>query len=147
LFYEVYECSNENGQSSLHHTDFFATCVEHGVLERDVDVVVWDNWSAHTGLDGQELRDVLQDDWGIACVPLPAKFSELNSVEHCWRRVKSRARRMIAEYVVPSEDVVVRAMIEGLESIKHRDIVVEMEHDGYVVEVEAVSELMRAGLW
>ena len=110
--------------------------MEAGVLGPG-DIVIADNWSGHKSKIGSELRSQLADR-GIAIVYLPAKFSHLNSVEHCWRTSKCFARRVYLEFPTFSAEILMRA---GCESLTHEEILSYMMHDGYGVEDATIREV------
>ena len=136
LYTKFYKSSAQNGQGTTEHVDFFISAVEDGVL-RPGDVVVLDNWSGHKSKIGTELRSILRE-YGIAMIYLPAKFSHLNSVEHCWRTAKSYARRAHLEFPKFGAEVLMRS---GCDSITHEEILRYMIHDGYGVEDDTVCEV------
>jgi hypothetical protein len=102
------------------------------------DVVVLDNWSGHTSATGEALRDLLRDE-GVELVYLPAKFSELNPIEHCWRTVKAHARRMRHTVAGLRPDVY---MMSGCESITHAEILFYTLSCGYGVDEAAKANVM-----
>lgn len=137
LWTKCYSSSSQNGQGTNEHLDFMISAVENGILVRG-DVVVLDNWSAHKSKAGRELRKLLRVKYGIAMIYLPAKFSHLNPIEHCWRTSKSYARRAYFEF--PNLDTPI-LMKSGFKSITHEEILSYMMSDGYEVDEETVSEV------
>lgn len=139
LWTRFYSSSAQNGQGTSEHVQFFQQAVADGILERG-DVVVLDNWSGHTSADGERLRSWLRESQGIVLVYLPAKFSHLNSIEHCWRTSKSWACRATRKH--PGLDP--RAYMQvGCESITHAEILRYMIHDGWGVEVATRTAVLQ----
>ena len=146
VYYTYYETSRENGQDATEHTDFMASAWEHGALVKDYDVIIHDNWSAHTGADGTEVRDALEDH-GITMVPLPVRFSNLNGpIEMSWRTAKARARTHNA-WIQNLDPLLTPHLLElGLKSISHGDMASLYNASGYRIEPRALDILIALGM-
>jgi hypothetical protein len=137
LWTKFYSSTAQNGQGTTEHVDFFLSALAAGSLCSG-DVVVLDNWSGHTSATGEALRELLRDE-GVELVYLPAKFSELNPIEHCWRTAKAHARRMRRMVAGLRPDVY---MMSGCESITHAEILLYTLSSGYGVEEAAKANVM-----
>lgn len=136
VYYRFFPCARRLTQNSAHHATFFKMAWQDGVL-RHGDVVIEDNWAAHGGHVGQLLKQELRDQ-GIVTHPIPPRWSNLNSSEHEWRRMKSYGRLLIDSD--PSISIcdasVVWAAKTALQTITHKDIMDDMKFDGYAIEPE-----------
>lgn len=138
LWAQFYSSSSQNGQGSSEHVQFFKQAVAEGVLDRG-DVVILDNWSGHTSSEGEALRAWLRDAHDIVLVYLPAKFSHLNSIEHCWRTSKCWARRARRGMPGLNPKAYMQVACEG---ITHAEILRYMLHDGWGVELSTRKEVL-----
>jgi hypothetical protein len=136
----MYSSTTQNGQGTTEHIDFFLSAVAEGVIQRG-DVIVMDNWSAHTSASGEALRQLLLQEYDIQIVYLPAKFSELNPIEHCWRSVKEYARRSRRMLSGLRPELYMQA---GCQSITHAEILLYTLSCGYGVDEPTKAEVMSA---
>jgi len=138
LWTKQYSSTSQNGQGTTEHVDFILSAIAEGVLERD-DIIVMDNWSAHKSAAGEALRLLLREDYGIEIVFLPAKFSELNPIEHCWRTVKEYARRSRRKVMGLRPALYIQA---GCESLTHAEILLYTMSCGYGIDEATQHEVM-----
>lgn len=138
LWTKFYSSTKPNGQGTSEHLDFFMSALTQGILDRG-DVVVLDNWSGHTSASGEAIRQLLREDYGIELVYLPAKFSELNPIEHCWRSVKEYARRGRRKIPGLRPEQYMQA---GCESITHAEVLLYTMSCGYGVDEGTKMEVM-----
>ena len=138
LWTKFYSSTTQNGQGTNEHVNFFLSALAEGVLERG-DIIIMDNWSGHTSAAGEALRALLKDDYGIEFIFLPAKFSELNPIEHCWRTVKEYARRSRRKLMGLRPELYMQA---GCESVTHAEILLYTMSSGYGINDATKHEVM-----
>ena len=146
LLFKIYEATSENGQCVDEHLDFFQSTLAGGHLRANYGVVVRDNWAAHTGEFGQMLDDLLQDQFGIAVVPLPSCYAALNPIEFLWNTSKARTRRLRAMLGIIETDSTPLLFAHAMSSITHKNVANTYAHCGYQIEDGALRSLAAAGL-
>eukprot|EP00968_Pinguiococcus_pyrenoidosus_P025394 scaffold6005_cov198-Pinguiococcus_pyrenoidosus.AAC.2 len=98
------------------------------------------------GQIGNGLKALLADH-GIYMLFVPPKHSHLNPIEHLWRTIKSRARKLLRSYGLVDVPGAPWLLQEVLNSISHLDIVKYMEHDGYLIEEATLKMLDECYSW
>ena len=144
---KVYEATGENGQCADEHLDFFHSALADSHLRANYDVVIRDGWAAHTGEFGQMLDGLLQDEYGIAVVPLPSRYSTLNPIEFIWNTAKAHTRRLRAMLGIIDTDSTPLLFAHALSNITHKNVANTYAHCGYHIEDGALRALATAGLF
>eukprot|EP00968_Pinguiococcus_pyrenoidosus_P011597 scaffold942_cov260-Pinguiococcus_pyrenoidosus.AAC.17 len=141
LYINMFQSGVENSQTAQTHYGFFWNAIQDGAV-REGDVIITDNWSAHHSVLGNSLKGLLAEN-SVYMLFLPPKHSHLNAIEHVWRTLKARARKVLRSYDVvdvPSAPWLLQEVVNG---ITHYDVLKYMEHDGYHVEERTLSMLER----
>ena len=109
--------------------DFFGGYVEY-VLAPTIspgDIVVMDNCSAHKAIG---VLDPIYEK-GASVMFLPEYSPDLNPIEMMWSKIKSILRKLKPR----TQDELLDAMHDALETVEYSYIVGWFEHDGYIVNL------------
>ena len=143
MYFRTYKADRDNKQGTDEHVDFWENALDDNVLEPDYDVIVMDNWAAHTSERGQALEDMLFEDHGIVVLHPAARFSHLNWSEHSWRRSKGFARTVISHNFLSDGRMMGKLVVKGLERLTHLDIMTDMMGDGYGIHKRHQKAIFR----
>ena len=139
VLFKMYEKTKENSHSGDEHCDFMIAAAYSGFFEVG-DVIILDNWGAHTSKRGEKLGNWLLRHFGVMMLFLPPRSTHLNASELSWARGKNFVRWATGAKKVEPNDLSTM-MDVGLSRVTHYDVMADMQHCGYGIEPSLLHEI------